>query len=340
MKKLYLILFFVHIISSGLSAQGSKKAELTFPRRVVMEEFTGTWCGNCPRGMVGISRLAEDFGDKVISIAIHSGSSEPMQIYTYPSIQPSGGIPACMLNRGSKLDPYSGSGSRGYNHYGIDVDVAALLTEPAEADVALTAIWNDDNLWDVRFYVTTTFGFSSDEADYGLAFILLEDGLSGTGKQWMQTNYYSESYDSNVINKYGDDDMAVWREAPYYVGDMVYDHVPVNTYGIKEGISGSIKAPIVCGEKQGYTDIITTLNNKVIQDKSRLYAVVLLIDRTTGRIVNADRAEIQPYGTSAIETTVATQPADGKTYNLQGQQVTRPDSKGIYIRNGKKHLTK
>ena len=140
MKKLYLILLFVHIISSGLSAQGSKKAELTFPRRVVMEEFTGTWCGNCPRGMVGISR--------------------------------------------------------------------------------------------------------------------------------------------------------------------------------------SIKAPIVCGEKQGYTDIITT------------------IDRTTGRIVNADRAEIQPYGTSAIETTVATQPADGKTYNLQGQQVTRPDSKGIYIRNGKKHLTK
>lgn len=157
MKKLYLILLFVHIISSGISAHGSKKAELTFPRRVVMEEFTGTWCGNCPRGMVGIS--------------------------------------------------------------------------------------------------------------------------------------------------------------------------------------GSIKAPIVCGEKQGYTDIITTLNNKVIQDKSHLYAVVLLIDRTTGRIVNADRAEIQPYGTSAIETTVATQPADGKTYNLQGQQVTCPDSKGIYIRNGKKHLT-
>lgn len=44
-------------------------------------------------------------------------------------------------------------------------------------------------------------------------------------------------------------------------------------------------------------------------------------------------------GTSAIETIVATQPADGKTYNLQGQQVTCPDSKGIYIRNGKKHLT-
>lgn len=60
MKKLYLILLFVHIISSGISAQGSKKAELTFPRRVVMEEFTGTWCGNCPRGMIGISRLRRE----------------------------------------------------------------------------------------------------------------------------------------------------------------------------------------------------------------------------------------------------------------------------------------
>lgn len=336
MKRFFTLFTIILSISLSIYAQTEGSG---FVKRVVMEEFTGTWCGFCPRGMVGIERLQEDFGDKIICIAVHKGNPEPMQIATYPDLAP-GGLPSCMLDRGGKLDPYAGSGKRGWNHYGIDVDVAELLNEPAVAGVELKAQWADTQQWDIRLTTTTTFGFSSDyEADrYRLAFVLMEDGMEGPGQQWQQTNYFShESEETN----YTDDDMAFWRESPYHVSDMVYNHVPVNTLGIKSGKLNTISRPIVEGEKQEYEEILTTINNKVIQDKSRLYVVVMLIDTETGKILNANRAEIEEYSTNGInslENGQQTMENQKQWYNLNGQRISKPYKKGIYIQNGKKTL--
>ena len=46
----------------GMVASTSKKAE----RRSVVEEYTGTGCGWCPRGIVGMEKLRNRFGDKFI----------------------------------------------------------------------------------------------------------------------------------------------------------------------------------------------------------------------------------------------------------------------------------
>ena len=89
------ILIATTLLLSALSTQAQTDQSAGFVRRCVVEEYTGTWCGNCPRGIVGLSRLAEDFGDRFIGIAIHTGDSEPMVIPTYPSLVPgAGGIPA------------------------------------------------------------------------------------------------------------------------------------------------------------------------------------------------------------------------------------------------------
>lgn len=332
--------FFVMAIACSF-AQRVNTAGQTFERKVVVEEFTGSWCGNCPRGTVGLSRLAEDFGDRVICIAVHVGSGEPMLISAYADLQPGSGVPACIVNRGDKLDPYSGSGSRGFNHYGLDVDVEEQLNMPAEAGVTLVAEWADAQQWDVKFTATTTFSLSADEANYRLAFVLLEDGLTGLGRSWEQVNYYSYEFDSSLNTQYADDDMKFWRESPKYVTEMEYNHVPVNTLGIKSGIPSSIKAPIVSGQPQVYSDLVTTLNQKVIQDKERLTAVALLLDTTTGRIVNADNTEILPYGTNAISSTETTDNKDNKPrYNIGGQRINTPLGNNIVIENGKKIVAK
>ncbi len=237
----------------------------SFERRAVVEEFTGTWCGNCPRGMVGLQRLDEQFGERVILVAVHSGDAEPMVIPTYPSLVPAGhGVPSCNLNRKGYLDPYCGGGTRGAFHYGIDVEVAYELEQKAEADVKLTAQWNDTQQWDVRFTATTTFDHNSDDAHYRLAFILVEDGLSGTGANWMQENYFSTASGYADSQNYTDDDMTFWRDAAPRVENMEYDHVAVNTLGIKDGIAGSIKTPITAYSPQVYSSLVTTLNVKVI----------------------------------------------------------------------------
>ncbi len=326
-------------------------AKPAFTRRAVVEEFTGTWCGNCPRGIVALQRLAQDFGDRVICIAVHQGSEEPMEIATYPELVPgTGGVPACMVNRGPKLDPYSGSGTKGYYHYGIDADVEAALNEPAEAGIELTAQWNDANLWDVRFTTTTTFGIDSNDAPYRLAFVLLEDGLKGEGKNWVQKNYFSIAAGYDDSKNYVDDDMKYWREAPYEVKGVEYNHVAVQSLGIKNGINGSISSPIVKDKPQTYSGLVTTLNNKVIQDKSSLSAVAMLMDTRTGKIVNAVKTAVLPYDTNGIETfkDERLKMKDSPVYDLQGRRVHSSKfnaqssklPKGIYILNGKKYVMK
>ena len=327
-----------------MAQQDATPTASPFVRRAVVEEYTGTWCGNCPRGIVGLQRLAEEFGDRCIPIAVHTstGSGEPMQISAYPDLQPGSGIPACTIDRGPKLDPYRGSSEE--FHCNIIDDFARRLTEPTEAALELTAAWDDDSQWDVRFHAATTFNISSADAPYRLAFILTEDGLKGTGKAWAQVNYYSAAAGYSDSGTFLDDDMKWWRDAPYYVTDMEYDHVPVNTLGIKSGIQGSIRSPIVSGEQQDYSNTVTTINKDVIQDKSRLSAVAILLNTQTGRIVNAAKADIQPYGAAAIPSV-----DDGRhamphaASDLQGRRLlTHPSSlrKGIYILNGKKIFIK
>ena len=283
-------------------------AQEPFVRRSVVEEFTGTWCGHCPRGMVGMERLAEQFGDRFIGIAVHTGSGEPMAIPGYPDVQeqllPGSGAPSCVINRLTfKFDPYSGSGKRGAFHYGIDEDFAASLAMPTEAKVELKAQWDDEFQWDVRFTATTTFNIDSSNAPYRLIFVLTEDGLTGTGDKWKQTNYFSAEFTPSEGEKYLDEDLAFWRSSPYHVPGVTYNHVAVNTLGVKSGIDGSVKAPIVSFQPQTYTNVVTTLashTQRLIQDKNRLTAIAMLINTESGEVVNAAKSAIRPYGAADI----------------------------------------
>jgi hypothetical protein len=66
------IAFFL-ISSAELRAQSSKP----YLRGVCIEEFTGTWCGYCPRGAWFMDSLQEYMGDNVIEICWHNNYSQP-----------------------------------------------------------------------------------------------------------------------------------------------------------------------------------------------------------------------------------------------------------------------
>ena len=332
----------------ALAAASPADAQEPFVRRSVVEEFTGTWCGNCPRGIVGMQRLSEDFADRFIGIAVHTGSGEPMLIPTYPDVQndviPGSGAPCCIIDRVRyKFDPYSGSGQNGLFHYGIDRDFSAALSQPTEAKVELAAQWDDEFQFDVRYVVTTTFNIDSPTAPYRLMLVLTEDGLTGTTDDWRQVNYFSLDYDPSAGLSYEDDDMQFWREAPYYATGITYNHVAVNTQGIRTGIQGSITAPITAYEPQTYTATLTTLASharKIIQDKSRLHAIAILINSETGEVVNAAKSDVRPYGTDGIRDRRQPEPAaTGKAYDLQGRPLGARPQPGLYVRDGRKYVS-
>lgn len=304
-----------------------------FVRRSVVEEYTGTWCGYCPRGMVGMRLLEQDFGDRFIPIAVHS--NDVMEISGYRSLVPDG-LPKCTIDRGDRIDPYGGAGS--VYQYGLGTAFAWALSQPTEAGLELQAEWADAQQWDVRFTATTTFAADRADAPYRLAFILLEDGLHGEGRDWAQINYFSDNYSVSEGDKYNAD-LDEFKDADYYAEGLSYNHVPVNTLGVQSGITGSISAPIVALQPQHYSADVTTLSAKVIQDKEHLWAAALLLNTETGLVVNAARADIRPFGSSAAVHSVRTDasPSSSAVYDLQGRRVSPASmKKGIYVVNGKK----
>jgi hypothetical protein len=73
---------------------------------------------------------------------------------------------------------------------------------------------------------------------------------------------------------------------------MEFNHVAVAAWGADKGMEGSVKAPLKQNVSQSFTYTGDISANKVIQDKGRLSVVALLLDKETGKIINACQTEI------------------------------------------------
>ena len=299
-------------------------------RRTVVEEYTGTWCTNCPRGMVGMENMAREFADRFVGIAVHN--DDPMALAAYQSLVPVG-IPKCSMDRQLVCDPYIGVAND--LHYHAGEAFAQMLAQPSEADLSVQARWADEVQSTIGWTAATTFHLNASEADYALAFVLTADGLKGTTKDWWQVNGESGS------NRFPDSDMDRFRNAPNPVQDISYDHVAVAVDGIVRGISGSIAAPIADGRQQTFGGTCNVGSNALVQDKNRLTAIVLLLNKTTGLVVNAAKTTIAPYDPDGIVT--PTTAADGGRQpwsTIDGRRVLAPLRPGLYINSGKKIIIK
>lgn len=303
-------------------------------RRSVVEEFTGTWCTNCPRGIVGMENLARRFGDDFIGIAVHTNNGstqDPMYLSAYSPLIPTN-VPSCQMDRLLQCDPYLGTDLSDY-HFHADKDFELMLARPAEADIQLQATWKDDTQTQLQLTATTTFYFNSTDARYALAFVLTEDELSGTSKEWYQVNGESGK------TTFPDADMERFRNGPDPVTDISYNHVAVAASGVTEGIGSSITLPLTSSQQQHFTTTLDLTANTIIQDKSKLEAIVMLLDTATGQIINAAKTAI---GTgSGIRGLSMEATADDRWYTLDGRLLpAAPKAAGIYLKGNKKIIVK
>src|SRR5690554_6386694 len=55
-----------------------------FKQRVLIEDFTGTWCVNCPRVTYTIEKSLEpEHHDKFVAVALHNGTNDPFSFVPY-----------------------------------------------------------------------------------------------------------------------------------------------------------------------------------------------------------------------------------------------------------------
>ncbi|WP_294821753.1 Omp28-related outer membrane protein [uncultured Flavobacterium sp.] len=65
---------YIGVESDSLSVRFHDGSESNFVKRVLIEDYTGTWCGYCPRVAFGVEQ-AKALSDKVVAVAIHRPSS-------------------------------------------------------------------------------------------------------------------------------------------------------------------------------------------------------------------------------------------------------------------------
>lgn len=153
------------------------------PRMTVIEEYTGTGCGYCPRGWVGMEAVKNNQSDKALVIAWHKyNSNDPMYQANYANIS-FDGAPQCTVDRKVFPDPYYGESEEGIMNC-----VNKFNTATAPVDIKLKANFVDETNKDVQIVANTEFLTNTN--GYTIAFVLTADELAGTASSWKQSNYY------------------------------------------------------------------------------------------------------------------------------------------------------
>lgn len=291
--------------------------EKLIARNVAVEQFTGTGCGWCPRGHVGMAKMREAFGDRFIGIAIHQYSNQSSDaMYLAPSKYANHGLngaPSCRLNRGESMDPYYGSGED------VLYDMQQALAVPALAEVSVSGVM-DTNKTKIDAKATLTPLIAG---NYTLEFVAVADGLTGTGTGWQQTNYYSAQYASQTgITKSSlpEDLQYLFDLRSTFTGTFNDVAIASSYVSSKNQVE---KLTLTANEEQevSYTITMPTytkLKNALKDDQ--IYVVALLVD-AQGKIVQAAKQQVSiadPTGIEDVKSMADAQPTD--VYTLDGRK--------------------
>jgi len=251
-----------------------------FPRNVVYEEGTGTWCGWCVRGIAGLKDMAHYHNDgSWIGIAVHHGTpstADPMQTtdgYSDFIVSKVSGFPNGVINRhASEVDP-------GYQTLEDAYNTELAKIPLAKVDITNVS-WTTNRHMNIE--VEAKFALDLNNADYKLSLIIVENNVTGTTSGYDQHNYYSSS--ANNI------DLTDWEGINYKnlpdpipAAQMVYNHVGRAIVGDIDGVNGSIPANITYNSPYSYT---FSYNLPTYINENNVELVAIIIDGNTGEIVN------------------------------------------------------
>ena len=309
------------------NASANNKAQFTLysleeiiDRNVLIEEFTGTGCGWCPRGLIGMEKLRNTFGDRFVGVGLHQyNSSDAMYIADYASVGFSG-APSCRIDRGEEIDPYYGTNED------ICEDFSAELTVPAFGTVAVSGEFDEEfTKVNAKADVKPLF-----DGTYSLEFVLVADGLKGAGSAWNQANYYYQ-YNASQLP----DDLAIFGSGGQYGKSIVtgwtFNDVAIASSYVKK-VNKVATQTLTAGETGDFAYTLSlptkaTLKNALLKDQ--IYVVAILLDGN-GTVVNAAKKKVGDNTPSAIQSVSTTNAVESVRYTLDGRQISAPQH-GINI---------
>jgi PKD repeat protein len=260
---------------------------------VVVEERTGTWCGWCPRGAVGMGHLEQE--PQFIGVAVHSG--DPMEVQNYDFLigtyMEGGGFPGAMFDRDNESNFNGGIGT--------------LLTEfnTRRAYAAPCEVKNLSFNFNSSTNEITVLGetewFGNIHGDYRLSCVIVEDDVIGTTAGWFQANAYAggsngtQQFPSNVNNGFN---FATAQNPANPTGFGGYDHVArYLSRGDLLGDPNSLPTGEVPMGTYSYT--FDPIPASVVKNMDKAQVIVMIVNKYTGDILNAKKISLKPTPPSA-----------------------------------------
>ena len=295
-------------------------------KRVYMEEYTGVKCPWCVRGIEEISQNHTKFPGQFVAIAKHCYSGTPTELecpsYTYGI---TGGFPKGTYDR------------RRTNSLDItdknELYVKAFINSGSVLGIDAIANFTDDNHSKVTATAVMKFNREQTNANYGLAFAVIENDVTG----YKQRNAYAGS----VKSYYG------WEKKGKEV-ELDLQHVARLGYEVNEGISDVFPKQINSGDAFSHTVELNLPKN--IQNYKNLKLIAFVIDRNSKYVENVVEVpikEMQPTETAIRDINNVETPTitflngyidalnfDGKisVYTVDGKAVANTNLKpGMYI---------
>lgn len=336
--------------------------------RVLVEEATGSWCGNCPKGIFSMEQMTEheEMKEYVVPVAVHINGSptDYMVDNSYSYMLGVTAAPAVRIDRGTVVKYFDNA----HDMKPVDFDdPVAMATQVKKRhdeitlmDIDLTAAFVTAGTDTTAINATVTLrpAMTLPGAPYRVGFALTENNVRPAEDHfWAQHNYFS-----GMEGLTGD--AALWAKLPEEVKGWHYQDVARGVYdfhGLDEIV---MPATLEMEREYEFTATIpipdkavtvngSTMAHPVVAGNLTLVAFVLDSDRTFESVNSAihpmtELAAKRPtlaeqYDRIISSTGICTPGVEAsgdcapEYFTLQGIRVERPEAGGLYIvRRGEK----
>lgn len=268
-------------------------------KMIVLEEFSGAECQNCPQGFQAVKNINTLYPDKVLPIVLrtYGGDTElAVGLEGYNSFLGlyQVGAPSARINRGNPSYPMINHNGR-YLFTGAGIPnqltgrdeecwldlVRKELSSPADAEVGIqSAVDADGKTANLSIGVRSALDLNGQSLN--LFAVVVEDGV-----ETYQKNGFSTTDDAN-LGDWGKG--GIWGNQEY-VYPFILDHCARSTAGVTfNGTGGLIPADLKAGETYHATMAVRLPQS--IGNLDKCHVIVMLIDAATGRVVNANTSPL------------------------------------------------
>lgn len=258
-------------------------------KHVVLEEFSGRQCGNCPLGILAVEHIKQQFGDLFIPIAIHTYGDDPLGVglSSYSGfVVGQSGAPSGVINRcGVVSFPAVSDANKDYHFTKATVPaetdklwydyVADELSVAADADIDIAPVYDEEKN-EFTVPCTVRYALNTDNLNVSIFLVLLEDNVLG--------------YQFNYMASQTSPTLGEWGKGGIYGQSVVYDYPNMDVCRAYAGLTFNGTGGYIPQQVTAGTEYKATLKMPVpatISNIKNCKIVAMMIDANTNKVINA-----------------------------------------------------